>query len=322
MRVIALMPVRNESWVLGQSLDCLSGFCDVVIVSDQSSEDDSREICRRFPKVIVLESSERRICEQARGELLDAARGYDGNNLLWCTDADELVSPRLARRLIDEPPDRLAAGTAIECDFYHLWGGVGRYRDDYTLYRPQRKLMAVVDDRRADYDRSPSLPLHQPRLARSPDSPILKSHVPVFHLQWLLANRNQVKQAWYRCREWMNGGRTAADINDQYSITLVPARVKTTPVPSTWVDGIAFPDLAIDDEPCWQERELLAWFDERGPAFFEPLEIWHVPSLRRAFRRRVGRGPKPDRSYLPPLAVRVGQLARRAVNAGRRQVGF
>jgi hypothetical protein len=322
VRIIALLPVRNEAWVLAHSLACLSGFCDVVLVSDQCSEDDSREICRRFPKVTLLESNGRRICEQARWELLDAARGYDGTNLIWCMDADELVSPRLARSGLENLFDRLVSGAAVECDFYHLWNDVVHYRDDYSLYRPQRKLMAFVDDRRAHYDRSSALPLHQPRVSVRPDDPIAESVIPVFHLQWLLANRNQMKQAWYRCKEWANGGRTAADINAQYAITLPPSRVKTTPVPAAWVGGITFPDFAVDAAPCWQEREVLAWFEERGPAFFEPLEIWHIATLKREFRRRTGRGPRPDRSYLPPLPVRLGQLARRAVNAGRRRIAF
>ena len=56
MKVIALMPVRNEAWVLEHSLRCLSGYCDVILVADQDSEDASREICRGFPRVTVLET--------------------------------------------------------------------------------------------------------------------------------------------------------------------------------------------------------------------------------------------------------------------------
>ena len=102
----------------------------MVIVSDQRSEDDSRAICREFPRVIVLESSESRVCEQARWQLLDAARSYDGRNLLWWSDADELVSPRLANAWVQSMRDRLEPGTAIDCLFYHLWGSLGHYRND------------------------------------------------------------------------------------------------------------------------------------------------------------------------------------------------
>ena len=44
MKIIALVPVRNEAWVLEHSLTCWSGFCDVVIVNDQKSTDETREI--------------------------------------------------------------------------------------------------------------------------------------------------------------------------------------------------------------------------------------------------------------------------------------
>ena len=96
MKVIALLPVRNEAWVLPHSLACLSGVLRRRSSSTTSSPtDESREICRAFPKGRAARvARERLICEQARWQLLDAARDYDGCNLLWCTDADELVSPR------------------------------------------------------------------------------------------------------------------------------------------------------------------------------------------------------------------------------------
>src|SRR5260221_7948741 len=47
VKIIALLPIRNEAWVLEHALACLSGFCDVIIASDQQSTDDSRAICGR-----------------------------------------------------------------------------------------------------------------------------------------------------------------------------------------------------------------------------------------------------------------------------------
>ena len=35
----------------------------------------------------------------------------------------------------------------------------------------------------------------------------LRADVPVLHLQWLIAERNQMKQAWYRCRELLDGAQ-------------------------------------------------------------------------------------------------------------------
>jgi glycosyltransferase involved in cell wall biosynthesis len=113
VKIIALLPVRNEAWVLHHTLSCLSGFCDVIIVSDQDSTDASREICRRFAKVALLDPPTRegeKLPKQARWRLLDAARGYDGDNFLWCTDADELASPASVRGFLERDRDPLGAG--------------------------------------------------------------------------------------------------------------------------------------------------------------------------------------------------------------------
>ena len=316
-----MMPVRNEDWVIEHSLNCLSAFCDVILVSDQDSEDDSREICRRFPKVVLLESSQRLVCEQVRWELLDAARDFDGSNLLWCTDADELMSPALATRFVNTQLGDVEPGTIVECLYYHLWNRPDRYCTEGANYAPYWKEVGLRDDRRMDYSRERRLPLHEARVPiEGTVGRVRAENLPVLHLQWLLAERNQMKQAWYRCREWLDGEKSAASINAFYSVTLPGAAVSTADVPSAWIADVTLPDLSIDHVPSWQEREIRGWFDERSPAFFEPLEIWHIPSLRAEFRRRVGRSPRPDRSYLPTWPVRAQGFGRRLVNAARRRL--
>ena len=320
-KIIGLVPVRNEAWVLPHSLACLSGFCDVVIVSDQNSDDGSREICRTFPKVVLLESSECRISTQVRWHLLDAARGYDGFNLLWCTDADELIAPRTARAFFAARADQLTPGTVIECMYLHLWNSPDRYREFDWRYGPHLKPLAIVDDRRMDYDRSRPLSIHEPRVPLDGAAATMQApDMRVLHLQWLLAERTQMRQAWYRCREWLDGGKAAAVINEMYSGTLPDPRARTAPMPAEWAGGLTFPDLAIDREQSWNERDILGWFDERTPAFFEPLEIWHVPVLRNAFERSAGRQPMPDRSYRPSWPVRARHFGKRLAAAARRRL--
>jgi hypothetical protein len=321
VKVIALLPVKNEAWVLEHTLACLSGFCDVVLVSDQRSEDRSREIGRQFPKVVWIESSESQISTQARWQLWDAARQYDGTNILWCTDADELVSPRLAGRFLEQHKARLVAGTVIDCLYSHFWDGPTRYRTGLGSYAPYWKPVAIVDDRRVNYDRSRTLSIHEERVPLGPDSPRVRADgVPVLHLQWLLPNRSQIRQAWYRCHEWMHAGSSAATINHSYSVTLPTRHVPTAPIPHDWLDGVTLPDTAIDAAPSWAEADILGWFNERGVEFFEPLEIWHIARLRDEFRRRVGRNPRPDRSYLAPWPVRAQWLGRRVLHAAKRRL--
>lgn len=321
MKIIALMPVRNEAWVLEHSLACLSSFCDVVLVNDQDSEDESRAICRRFPRVALLESRQRLVCEQARWQLLDAARGYDGNNLLWCTDADELMSPVLAARFFDTHRDALTPGTVVECLYYHSWQRPDRYRTEGGHYAPYWKELGLRDDRRMDFSRARRLPLHEPRVPLDGGTGRLRADpLPVLHLQWLLAERNQMKQAWYRCRELIDGARSAAAINEFYAGTLPDPGVPTGEVPAAWVEGVTFPDFAIDRIPSWQEHDILGWFDAHPVEFFEPLEIWHIDRLRDAFIRRAGRRPIPDRSYRPTWPARARQFGGRLVRAAKRRL--
>ena len=319
MKTIALMPVRNEAAMLPFSLACLSSCCDVIMVCDQASTDSSRDICREFPKVILIESSIPAVCEVGRWKLLDAARDFDGQNLLWCTDADELISPRLFSDFLARDRDRLLPGTVVEGLFHHLWKRPDRFRDDGSPYAPYWKEFGLVDDRTTDFDRSPALPLHQPRVPLGEGQTRLRSEsLQVLHLQWLLANENQLKQAWYRCQEWIDG-KAAAEINRRYSITLPPTRARTSVVPSMWTEGLSFPDL-VTGGITWQEKEILEEFEERGAEFFEPLEIWHIPKLRQFFRERVGRYPRPDRSYRPPLTQRARHFAMRVVAGTRRRL--
>ena len=322
MKIIALLPVKNEAWVLEHTLASLSGFCDVILVNDQRSTDRSREIAAGFPKAVWIESAESKICEQARWELWDVAREYDGTNLLWCTDADELVSPRLVRRFLEDHQAVLTAGAVVDCLYCHFWNSPARYRTGLGGgYAPYLKPVAIVDDRRVNYDRSRALPLHEERVPIAAGAPRLRAeHVPVMHLQWLLPNRSQMRQAWYRCREWLQGESTAAAINEFYSRTLPERYVPTAPIPAAWLDDVALPGTSVDAEPSWQEAEILRWFEERGVAFFEPLEIWQVPRLRQAFRERAGRNPQPDRSYLPSGFVRAQALGRRVLSAAKRRI--
>jgi hypothetical protein len=325
MKIIALVPVRNEAWILEHSLACWSGFCDVVIVNDQMSTDATREICRRFPKVVLLESQPAstvaRLPQQARWRLLDAARNYDGKNLLWCTDADELTPPTLARAFFEQHADDFVPGLVIECRFYNLWNSLTRYRQDLSYYGPLWKPMGFVDDRIVDYPRGEVRPLHEPRMpVETSGSAIQATDLPILHLQWTMWNRNQMKQAWYRCIDFMDKRMTAAEVNAFYSVTLREPYVHTAPVPESWLADVTLPGGNTDPQPAWQETEIRGWFDERGIEFFEPLEIWHLPSLRREFRRRTGRSPRPDRSYLPPRLVRAKKLGRRVFHAVKRRV--
>jgi len=120
---------------------------------------------------------------------------------------------------------------------------------------------------------------------------------------------------------------------DVTGIELTPARVSgaqeltrrvglqsTARIVEGNVMDVPLPDASIDSQPSWQEAEIFTWFDRHGIEFFEGLEIWHVPALRAEFRRRVGRSPRPDRSYMPAWPVRARRFGKRVFHAVKRRI--
>jgi hypothetical protein len=155
---------------------------------------------------VLLESDQSAICEIGRWRLLDAARDYDGNNLLWCTDADELISPALFRSFLSAERDRLVPGTVSKECSIHLWGRVDRCRDDNSSYAPYWKEFGLVDDRKADFDRSEALPLHQTRVPFAMGNPDCAQKIFGCSISSGSSSaKTQFKQAWYRCSELLDG---------------------------------------------------------------------------------------------------------------------
>ena len=147
-------------------------------------------------------------------------------------------------------------------------------------------------------------------------------NLPVLHLQWLLAERNQMKQAWHAAAASCSTDRESGS-RDQRVLFGEPFRMPACAPPMCHRRGSrASPSRPAVD----RSRAIVAGARHPGlvrrrtrPAFFEPLEIWHIPALRDEFRRRVGRSPRPDRSYLPTWPERAQSLRAPVVSAARRR---
>jgi len=109
-QIIGMVRERNESLLLGDTLDHLSQFVDAIVVFDDASTDDSVEIAMNHPAVIeVIQSKfwrkENRIWEEAsnRKKLLSRARKYNPQWLFYC-DADERFEGDIKNFLRNECP--------------------------------------------------------------------------------------------------------------------------------------------------------------------------------------------------------------------------
>src|SRR6266550_4777142 len=93
-KIVVLTPVKNEEWILDQFLSVTSQFADLIIVADQSSTDNSRQICSKFSKVHLIANESEIYDEATRQQLLikTARQLVPGRRILLALDADELLA--------------------------------------------------------------------------------------------------------------------------------------------------------------------------------------------------------------------------------------
>jgi glycosyltransferase involved in cell wall biosynthesis len=98
MKIIGLTRVRNEQYIIQDTLDHMSEFCDKIVVYDDASIDRTPEICRYHPKVKEVISNKHwdsirsRAEWQNRRELLNVSKQHAGpDDWFVYMDADERI---------------------------------------------------------------------------------------------------------------------------------------------------------------------------------------------------------------------------------------
>ena len=288
-RVICLMPVKNEVDLLPITLPIISTYCDVIIIADQMSDDGSREVYKNFPKVKVIDNTREGHSNQVRWDLLNAAREYDGLNLILCLDADEYIPPLLFNKFVDNHEFKI--GDSFRFPWIQLWKSVKYFNNTGAWYRNYQRA-AWVDDGKTDYDDNIVINDHISRvpLGSLKNCKRIKD-IPIIHLQWLYWERTQFKQVLYRCTDFIKKPKNYIFINSAYSVSLDVQNLKLNEVPGKWTCGFNSLELIEKFQPTWHRTEIYKLFDKYGIEFFEPLEIWHVKELAEEFIKRVGRKP-------------------------------
>lgn len=285
MKVITLVPVKNESWILRSSLNNFSSFSDHIIIADQNSSDSSLEIYREFSKVQVIQNNEEGHSNKVRWILLEEARKIPGNNLILCIDADEMISPQAVEYIKSEIKDESAV--AFQFNWIQLWKSTDKYRVD-GVWKENKKVIAFLDDRKVDYEKTFVINDHTSRTPAI-DKIVDVSSYPLLHFQYVAWDQTQMKQAWYRCSELI-AGKDPKKINLKYSITLETSKTKLLATPTQWLADI---DISNIQNPTssWHFDEIVQWFNQKGIEFFEPLQIWHIKELKDIFTKQTNKEP-------------------------------
>lgn len=281
MKLLAIVPARNEEWILRQNLQVLTRLCDAVFVADQRSTDHTADICRDFAKVHYLRNdTPYPNPENRRQILLNAARDYDGCNVILAVDADEIIT---ATALFDPDwltlLDSLQPGDSTLLQWVTLWKDPRRYRDDRSVWADRWVPFLFRDNRKTNYAGGN---WHESRV---PQAFIPRARrfepVKVLHYQFVAWDRMLSKQSHCRVLELLRSLKASAvTINQQYIITKDERRMALRDVPPEWIEPWLSEGIEIEHfrHPAlfWYDIEILRFFAEYGTKRFAALDIWDI----------------------------------------------
>ncbi len=272
------MPVKNEDWILDFSLSCASLWADHIIVADQNSTDRTPDICRSFEKVILINNNEVKLnMSFARQLLLDKAREFGTDNILFCLDADEVLSANNADDIIFQNTlNNLLPGQSIALEWLNLWGNLNTIRKD-GIWGWSYKHFIFRDD---GIGRFWTIATSEPRMPEIyMHNTVRVETVKNLHYQFVDRSRMLAKQRRYRIYDYLNAENRnfwkALKINLTYYPTKYLWLVKIFPILPLWVYPSEFlKKIRLDNASYWYNFDILNQIKIHGTTFFSYLDIW------------------------------------------------
>ncbi len=285
MKLVAILPVRNEDWILGLSLRALLMWADEVVVALHACTDESHDIVRAVARdtgqVLSLDWRYESWNEMAqRQNLLTDARDLGATHIVT-VDADEILTgdllPTIRQRI-----EALPLGVMLRLPLLNLRGSLDRVHD--TGLWGSRDMVTSVAFRDEPGIHWPAAAEYQHH-CREPKGRAWAMPAPanresgLLHLQFINDRRLKAKQALYKAQEvlrWPN--RSRAMIDSMYSNTVyehLNAPGGGAVVPERWLAPYShlLQYLHIDREP-WQEAELRRLIKKFGIERFAGLDLF------------------------------------------------
>lgn len=310
MKIIAIMPVRNESWVLGLSARAVLMWADELVILDHASTDDSQriagEVRMEYPDRVSIWFESDPVWKemQHRQRLLMMARERWASHVA-IVDADEVLTGNLmggevwdgyapARtQPIRQAFSNLPSGSVLQLPWLCLRGSINCVHTSGPWADGQNVSMGFVDEpalhwtseNRGGYDFHHRNPMGR---AFVPYRPQTSRKAGLMHLQFVSDRRLRAKQALYKATEVLRWpDREPVHMVDQrYNLAVYGqyntpgaqlAPVPVGPAPAEWWEPYQhLMEYFHPDAQPWQEVELKRLISIHGKQRFAGLDLFGV----------------------------------------------
>lgn len=281
-KIICMTATKNEAWIIRLFLRCMSEIADCIIIADQMSTDGTREICKKFNKVVLVDNKCTRFNEPERQKIMiDIARKkFPGPRLLLGFDADDIPSSNILHEKEWKDIVNAQPGIPIMLQNVCLFSSPYNYRTNKKDIKGVSYLpYAVIDNNEPHTGKR----IHTPRFPYYKNKePILLKKVVSMHYQFVDMKRAMSKQRWYTCYEKLHLPEMSNyEIIKKYNWVLNDVhKWSDKKVPKEWYEG--WKDLGIDmddfqkQEYFWWDWDILRQFEKYGESRFYGLPVWNV----------------------------------------------
>ncbi len=208
MKLVCLMPARNEAWVLGLSARAVLQWCDWLLILDHASTDETRpivsDVMADIPRVTYLHEGDPQWNEMAhRQRMLDMARDQGATHII-SVDADEVLTgnllPRIRNLVECTTP---TPGLVLQLPWLAMRGSIERY-EAWGPWARENVSVAFADDPRLHWAARQGYDFHHRHPMGLPFQgykPLHRDEGGLMHLQFVSDRRLRAKQALYKMTE-------------------------------------------------------------------------------------------------------------------------
>lgn len=287
MKLVGLIPCRNEDWIIGLSARVALQWCDEIVILLHACTDNSTAIVQGLmmeqpERVFVFYDHDPAWQEMAhRQVLLQMARAANPTHIALI-DSDEVLTGNLLGSIRNQVA-QMQPGGILQIPMRNMYGSIAEYRCDSSIWGNTVTSIAFGDrhdlswqaagggyhhHHREPYNGNIALRIYPQQLEGG-----------VMHLQFASRRRLLAKHALYKMDEVVRwpGRRHVAEIDREYSMAPNWDGARLVPTPESWWAPYRefLPYLNLDAEP-WQEAQCQRLMELHGPEKFQGLNLFGV----------------------------------------------